>query len=57
MRPEEQEVHDQVAILRNAGFDTGWALRDGELVLWEHDAEPPAPFTRPVAEKTAKTAK
>lgn len=33
--------------LIDAGFADGWAIRDGVLVLWEHDEEPPAPFTRP----------
>ena len=47
MRPEEQKIHDQVAILRDAGFDPGWAIREGELVLWEHEENPPKPFTRP----------
>ena len=57
MSPEEQAFNALVQKLYDAGFNTGWAIRDGELVLWEHDAEPPAPFTRPVAEKPAKTAK
>ena len=57
MRPQEQEMNDLVQKLLDAGFDTGWAIRDGELVLWEHDEDPPAPLTRPVAEKPAKTAK
>lgn len=50
-------MNDLVQKLLDAGFDTGWAIRDGELVLWEHDEDPPAPLTRPVAEKPAKTAK
>ena len=33
-----------------AGFDSGWALSGGTLVLWEHDADPPAPLTRPEAQ-------
>ena len=47
MSPEEQDFHNMVKILRDAGFDTGWAIRDGNLVLWEHDEDPPKPFTRP----------
>jgi hypothetical protein len=35
-------------LLVNAGFINGWALLGSELSLWEHDAEPPAPLTRPV---------
>ena len=51
------EPHPMAKLLADAGFPTGWALSGDELVLWEHDAEPPAPLTRPVAEKPAKTAK
>jgi hypothetical protein len=47
MKPEEQEFNDLVQKLYDAGFSEGWALRDGVLVLWEHDEDPPAPFTRP----------
>jgi hypothetical protein len=46
-----------VQLLLDAGFNDGWALNDETLVIWQHDAEPPAPLTRPVAEKPAKTAK
>jgi hypothetical protein len=34
-------------VLDDAGFDSGWCLSGETLVLWEHDAEPPAPLTRP----------
>ena len=44
-------------LLAEKGFDDGWVLQGEELVVWEHDAEPPTPLTRPVAEKPAKTAK
>lgn len=37
-------------ILIDAGFTSGWALQDEELVLWEHDVEPPAPLVRPTTE-------
>jgi len=47
MRLEEQEFNALVQKLTDAGFDTGWAIRDGVLVLWEHDEDPPKPFTRP----------
>ena len=47
MKPEEQEFNDLVQKLYDAGFNEGWALRDNVLVLWEHDENPPAPFTRP----------
>jgi hypothetical protein len=38
---------EAMKLLEDAGIDTGWALADGVLVLWEHDTEPPAPLTRP----------
>jgi hypothetical protein len=57
MKPEEQEFNDLVQKLYDAGFDNGWAIRDGVLVLWEHDEDPPAPLTRPIVEKPVKTAK
>jgi hypothetical protein len=43
-----------VQSLLDAGFTDGWALNGETLVLWEHDVEPPAPLTRPVAAKTPK---
>jgi hypothetical protein len=36
-----------VNILIDAGFENGWALNGTELILWEHDEDPPAPLTRP----------
>jgi hypothetical protein len=39
---------EMVDLLINAGFDNGWVLQGEELVLWEHDENPPAPLTRPV---------
>jgi hypothetical protein len=47
MRPEEQEHNELLQKLYDAGFDSGWAVRDGVLVLWEHEENPPKPFTRP----------
>ena len=38
---------EAMQLLADSGFDTGWALADGVLVLWEHDQDPPAPLTRP----------
>ena len=32
-------------VLKN--FNNGWVLKGEELVIWEHDEEPPAPLTRP----------
>jgi hypothetical protein len=51
-------THEEIVqMLMAAGFNNGWVLSGTELILWEHDAEPPAPLTRPVAEKPAKTVK
>jgi len=36
-------------LLINAGFDAGWAISGTDLVLWEHETDPPAPLTRPEA--------
>ena len=36
-----------IELLEKAGFTDGWAISGGVLILWEHDAEPPAPLTRP----------
>jgi len=36
-----------IKLLLEAGFDTGWALSDEVLVLWENDQEPPSPLVRP----------
>ena len=38
-----------VQLLRDAGFENGWAMHDETLVIWEHEAEPPAPLKRPEA--------
>ena len=40
-------IDPMVDLLVANGFDTGWVLSGGELVLWEHDENPPAPLTRP----------
>jgi len=39
-----------VTLLRDKGFTDGWALSGEVLLLWEHDADPPAPLTRPKAQ-------
>ena len=36
-----------VKLLVETGFETGWALLGETLTVWEHDADPPAPLTRP----------
>jgi hypothetical protein len=43
----DKEVFALVEVLTNAGFQSGWALNGIELVLWEHDEDPPKPLTRP----------
>jgi len=41
-------THDELCtLLKDAGFDHGWVVHGEQLVLWEHDAEPPAPLIRP----------
>ena len=51
----ETENHDEfVKLLLDKNYLTGWALSGKTLVLWEHDAEPPAPLKRP--HETAPTA-
>jgi len=42
-------ISPMVKVLTDAGFSTGWALSGDELILWEHEAEPPKPLTRPEA--------
>ena len=44
------ETSPIVQLLLDAGFTDGWALEEKTLVLWEHDADPPAPLTRPKAQ-------
>ena len=36
-----------IELLVDAGFDGGWVLADGVLIVWEHDVDPPAPLERP----------
>jgi hypothetical protein len=41
-------THNELCdLLVEKGFETGWVLNDLQLVLWEHEAEPPKPLTRP----------
>lgn len=44
-------------LLRDAGYETGWALLGDELTIWLLEEDPPAPLKRPVEEKQAKTSK
>jgi hypothetical protein len=36
-----------IELLLDKDFESGWALSDGTLILWEHEEEPPAPLVRP----------
>ena len=36
-----------VQLLLDAGFTDGWAMTGETLTIWEHDADPPSPLTRP----------
>ena len=36
-----------IDLLNKNGFLQGWAIFGETLILWEHDAEPPAPLKRP----------
>lgn len=38
-----------VTLLLDKGFTDGWVLLGETLTIWEHDADPPAPLTRPKA--------
>jgi hypothetical protein len=41
-------THEDLAkLLADAGFDNGWVLQGDQLLLWEHDENPPAPLARP----------
>jgi hypothetical protein len=45
-----QDKHQELCkILTEAGFDGGWVLQGETLTVWEHEAEPPKPLTRPEA--------
>ena len=36
-----------VQLIIDAGFNGGWVVYGETLTVWEHDADPPAPLTRP----------
>lgn len=31
-----------IQLLLDAGFNSGWAVSGGKLILWEHEQDPPA---------------
>ena len=39
--------NEMVQLLLDNGYDSGWAMTEETLILWEHDDEPPTPLTRP----------
>lgn len=41
---------EAIDLLIASGFETGWALSGGVLILWEHEQDPPLPLTRPTDE-------
>jgi hypothetical protein len=43
------EISPMHQLLLDAGYDSGWAMTEEKLILWEHDADPPAPLKRPEA--------
>ena len=45
----ENENLQLCTMLHESGFTDGWVLAGTELVLWEHEAEPPKPLKRPKA--------
>ena len=40
-------IKELTDLLVEKGFNNGWVLQGTELVLWEHEENPPAPLTRP----------
>ena len=43
-------IHNpMIQLLLDNGYDSGWAMTEETLILWEHDEDPPAPLTRPEA--------
>ena len=43
----QTEHQKLVDLLVDAGFNDGWVLQGETLTVWEHEAEPPKPLTRP----------
>jgi hypothetical protein len=40
---------EAIQLLIKQGFDDGWSISNGILILWEHEQDPPTPLTRPEA--------
>lgn len=49
------EISNAHQILLDAGFTSGWAISGEELILWEHEQDPPAPLKRPAESTTNDT--
>jgi hypothetical protein len=47
MSKELSKIEQLVKLLNDAGFTDGFACTENELLLWEHDDDPPKPLTRP----------
>jgi hypothetical protein len=43
----ENENTKLCEMLHKAGFTDGWVVSETELILWEHEEDPPKPLTRP----------
>jgi hypothetical protein len=44
---EQTEHQKAIELLIDAGYETGWVLSEGLLVVWQHTENPPAPLKRP----------
>ena len=44
-----QDHKDLIKKLTDAGFVDGWVLQGEQLIVWEHNEDPPKPLTRPEA--------
>jgi hypothetical protein len=36
-----------VQLLLDAGYNSGWAMTEETLIIWEHEEDPPTPLVRP----------
>jgi hypothetical protein len=43
----ENENTKLCQMLHDSGFSDGWVISGTELILWEHDDDPPTPLKRP----------
>jgi len=47
MSKELSKIEQLVKLLNDSGFTDGFACNETELLIWEHEVEPPKPLTRP----------